>query len=74
MFDYAVLLAMKGSLYLHLAYLCFLSRTPSACDSLEKDLLKEAVYDIEWITHHRRELHKIPELKYEEHATSRYIR
>ena len=42
--------------------------------SLEQDLLKEARLDHDWTVQHRRALHQIPELKYEEHATSLYLR
>lgn len=41
---------------------------------LEEDLLKEAQSNQEWLTQIRRELHKIPEIKYEELKTSTFIR
>ncbi len=52
---------------------CFLSKARVRA-SLEQDLLKEAQSDSDWTVNHRRALHQIPELKYEEHATSRYLR
>ena len=52
---------------------CYLSNVLVRA-SLEQDLLKEAISDQAWIIEHRRALHQIPELKYEEHATSKYIR
>ena len=42
--------------------------------SLEQDLLQEAISIEKWTIQHRRALHQIPELKYEEHATSKYLR
>ena len=40
----------------------------------EQELLKEAEEQLSWMTNIRRELHKIPELKYEEVKTSAFIR
>ena len=42
--------------------------------NLEQALLKEAEEQLSWMTNIRRELHKIPELKYEEVKTSAFIR
>lgn len=44
------------------------------CGSLEASLLAESTADQRWTIQHRRELHKIPELKFEEHQTSKYIK
>ena len=46
----------------------------AAAASIEQDLLSEARGEYDWTVRHRRELHQIPELKYEEHATSQYLR
>ena len=46
----------------------------TAAGKLEQELLKEAEEQLSWMTNIRRELHKIPELRYEEVKTSAFIR
>lgn len=46
----------------------------SICGSLEADLLSEAEKERDWMVGIRRDLHKIPEIKFQEFKTSAYIR